>query len=357
MDGVEAQLTGERDRAAKFIYGARAARDFADGFVAVLLPVYLAAIGLGALEIGLVATLALLSSASMTLGIGLLGARLCQRTLLLAASALMVATGLAFALSSTYVVVVLVALLGTLNPSSGSASIFVPIEHAVLARATPAVDRTRMFARYGLIGAFAAAAGALVTGSPDVLVAVGVPRLGALKAMFVLYAALGLLGGLLYAQIPRLALCHSPCGPPGQSAGQSPGQSPRASNPIAESAAALGPSRAIVYKLAALFSIDAFAGGFLVQSLLALWLFNKFGLSLAAAGLFFFWSGVLAALSFPVAAWLARRIGLLNTMAFTQLPSNIAVVLAAVAPSLELAMVLLLARPFPRWMCRHARPM
>jgi len=252
----------------------------------------------------------------------------------------MVATGLAFALSSTYVVVVLVALLGTLNPSSGSVSILVPIEHAVLARATPAVDRTRMFARYGLIGAFAAAAGALVTGSPDVLVAVGVPRLGALKAMFVLYAALGLLGGLLYAQIPRLALCHSPCGPPGQS----PGQSPRASNPIAESAAALGPSRAIVYKLAALFSIDAFAGGFLVQSLLALWLFNKFGLSLAAAGLFFFWSGVLAALSYPIAAWLARRIGLINTMAFTQLPSNIALLLAAVAPSLEPALVLLLAR-------------
>ena len=355
MDGVEAQVTAERDRGAEYIYGARAARDFADGFVAVLLPVYLAAIGLGPLEIGLVATLALLASAAMTLGIGLLAARLCQRTLLMVASALMVATGLAFALSSTYAVVVLAALLGTLNPSSGSVSIFVPIEHAVLARATPAVDRTRTFARYGLIGAFAAAAGALATGSPDLLMAVGVPRLAALKAMFVLYAALGLLGGLLYAQIPRRALCHSLRGPPGQSPGQSLGQSPQASNPIAESAAA--PSRAIVYKLAALFSIDAFAGGFLVQSLLALWLFNKFGLSLASAGIFFFWSGVLAALSFPVAAWLARRIGLLNTMAFTQLPSNIAVVLAAVAPSLELAMVLLLARPFPRWMCRHARPM
>jgi len=334
----------------------------------VLLPVYLAAIGLGALEIGLVATLALLASAAMTLGIGLLAARFGQRRLLMVASALMVATGLAFALSGAYAVVVLAALLATLNPSSGNVSIFAPIEHAVLARATPAVERTRTFARYGLIGAFAAAAGALATGSPDLLMAVGVPRLAALKAMFVLYAALGLLGGLLYAQIPRRALCPSLEGSLNQSlnqsvdqsVGQPQRQSPARSlppNPIAERAGALGPSRPIICKLAALFSIDAFAGGFLVQSLLALWLFNKFGLSLASAGIFFFWSGVLAALSFPVAAWLARRIGLLNTMAFTQLPSNIAVVLAAVAPSLELAMVLLLARPFPRWMCRHARPM
>jgi MFS family permease len=158
MDGVEAQLTAEHDRAAKCIYGARAARDFADGFIAALLPVYLAQIGLGALQIGLVATLGLLGSASMTLGMGLLGARLCQRTLLMAASVLMVATGVACALSGTYLVVVLAALLGSLNSSSSSVSIFVPIDHAVLARATPAVERTRMFARYGLIGAFAAAA-------------------------------------------------------------------------------------------------------------------------------------------------------------------------------------------------------
>jgi len=240
----------------------------------------------------------------------------------------------------------------------------VPIEHAVLALTTPAVERTPMFARYGLIGAFAAAAGALVMGSPDLLVAAGMPRLGALKAMFVLYAALGLLGGLLYAQIPRRTLGHWLRGSQGHLKGhlqghllghlqgQSPRQSPsaQAPPPIGESAAPLGPSRAIVYKLAALFSIDAFAGGFLVQSLLALWLFNKFGLSLAAAGLFFFWSGALAAFSYPIAAWLARRIGLVNTMAFTHLPSNIALVLAAAAPSLELGLAgALFAAGFEAW--------
>ena len=109
-------------------------------------------------------------------------------------------------------------------------------------------------------------------------------------------------------------------------------------------AAALGPSRHIVYRLAALFSLDAFAGGFVVQSLLALWLFERFDMSLAAAGLFFFWSGVLSAFSFPVAAWLAQRIGLVNTMVFTHIPSSICLILAAVAPTLSLALALLLVR-------------
>jgi MFS family permease len=108
--------------------------------------------------------------------------------------------------------------------------------------------------------------------------------------------------------------------------------------------AALGPSRNIVYKLAALFSIDAFAGGFAVQSLVALWLFNKFGLSLTTAGVFFFWSGVFAAFSFPVAAWLSRKIGLINTMVFTHIPSSLLLVCAALAPSLNLALFFLLAR-------------
>ena len=114
---------------------------------------------------------------------------------------------------------------------------------------------------------------------------------------------------------------------------------------IAEkSASALGPSRSIVYRMAALFSIDSFAGGFAVQSLVALWLFHKFKLSLASAGLFFFWSGVLSAFSFPVAAWLSKRIGLINTMVFTHVPSSVCLILAAIAPSLEIALAFLLVR-------------
>ena len=303
------------------IYAARALRDFGDGFVAVLLPVYLTAIGLSVFEVGVVATLALLGSALMTLGIGFIGAKADQRRLLLAASALMIATGLAFACADTYAVIGLLAFVGTINPSSGTVSIFVPLEHALLSRSVPHADRTRMFARYSLVGALAAALGSLASASPDLLAKVGLSQLGALQAMFIAYALLGVGGALLYARTPA-----------------------NTARPEVMPAAALGPSRGIVFKMAALFSIDAFAGGFAVQSLIALWLFEKFGLSLTAAGLFFFWSGVLAALSFPVAAWLARRIGLVNTMVFTHIPSSLCLMLAAVVPSLDAALALLLVR-------------
>ncbi len=300
---------------------ARALRDFGDGFIVVLLPVYLTTLGMGAFEIGLVATLALLGSALMTLGIGLIGARADQRKLLMFASGVMAATGVAFACSSTYAVIMLVAFVGTINPSSGSVSIFAPLEHAVLSRSVADAERTRMFARYSLIGALAAAVGALASAGPDGLARLGLSQASALQAMFIVYAVLGVAGGLLYARLPK-------------------DKPTAAEKPVA----ALGPSRGIVYKLAALFSIDAFAGGLAVQSLVALWLFNKFGLSLSAAGIFFFWTGVLSAFSFPVAAWLSTRIGLVNTMVFTHIPSSLCLILAALSPSLELALALLLVR-------------
>nr|WP_246689109.1 MFS transporter [Mesorhizobium sp. WSM4310] len=289
--------------------------------MAVLLPVYLAMLGLGAFEIGVVATLALLGSALITLGIGFLGVRTNLRRLLIGAAALMTATGLLFASSSTTAVVMLVAFVGTINPSAGSVSIFVPLEHAVLAGLVSDKTRTRMFARYGLIGALAAAAGALASASPDLLSDFGVTRLTALRAMFVFYALLGVVGVGLYLRVPV-----------------------ETKKMEGKPAAALGQSRGIVYKMAALFSIDAFAGGFAVQSLVALWLFDKFGLSLSAAGLFFFCTGLLSAFSLPAAARLSERFGLINTMVFTHAPSSVCLILAAIVPNLQLALSLLLIR-------------
>ena len=254
------------------IYAARALRDFGDGFVAVLLPVYLSVIGLDAFGIGLAATLALLGSATMTLAIGLWGARYSQRTLLVLAALLMCATGVGFAVSSTAGLILLVAFFGTINPSAGSVSIFVPLEHALLSGAVRDADRTRMFARYSLIGAMAAAVGALGAGSPELLQAFGLAKLTALQLMFVLYAVLGLLGGALYAGLPTA----------GGAAGPSKSHT-------------LGPSKRMVYTLAGLFSIDSFAGGFAVQSIMALWLLNRFGLSVATTGAIFFWTSLLAA--------------------------------------------------------------
>lgn len=303
-----------------FLFAARALRDIGDGFVAVLLPVYLLALGFTPLGVGVIATASLLGSSLLTICVGFLGVRHDHRQLLLAGASLMIATGVAFAVVHDYALLLVIAFAGTINPSAGSVSVFVPMEHAVLTREVTERERTGMFARYSLVGAFAGATGALVAGTPDLLASVGLDRIAGIRAMFVLYALLGLLGGLLYARIPS-----RPAPDPGTSA-------------------ALGPSRHIVFKLAALFSLDAFAGGFVVQSLLALWLFERFGLSLSEAGVFFFWSGVLSALSFPVAAWLSRRIGLINTMVFTHIPSSVALMLAALAPTLPPALFFLLVR-------------
>jgi MFS family permease len=301
---------------------ARAMRDFGDSFVAVLLPLYLTRLGYGALEVGLFSTVALFGSAATTLAIGWWGARFDPRSLLLAAAALMFATGLAFVvLPNAFALVLLLAFVGTINPSSGSVSIFMPLEHTVLSRHTPDAERTRMFARYSLIGAMAGACGALAAASPDLMVRLGVSELTALKLMFAFYAVLGVAGGVAYARVPRDA-------------------TPATEKPVS----ALGPSKSIVYKLAALFSLDSFAGGFVVQSLMALWLFTKFGMSVTAAGLFFFWSGVLAAFSFPVAAWLAKRIGLVNTMVWTHIPSSLCLIAAALSPRLDVSLALLLVR-------------
>jgi MFS family permease len=301
------------------LYTARGLRGFGDGFAVILLPAYLTAIGYDTIEIGIVAAASLLGSAVLTLAVGLFAPRHDLRKLLLLAAGLMAATGLAFPAFEHIVFIAVVAFIGTINPSAGDIGVFVPLEHAMLARGVADRERTAVFARYSLIGALSAAAGALAAAIPDVLGSVGIGQIAAFRLMFLAYALLGLMGAILYRRLPRQI---------GETRHSAP----------------LGPSRAVVYRLAALFSLDAFAGGFIVQSLLALWLFQRFDLSLSAAASFFFWSSVLSAFSYPVAARLAKRIGLVNTMVFTHIPSSICLILAAFAPSLGVVMGLLLVR-------------
>lgn len=302
------------------VLAARGLRDFGDSAAAVLLPIYLTTQGFDAFRIGIVATLALLGSAMTTLVVGLIGARVDTRRLLLASAGVMVLTGMIFAVSRSFVLVAFVAFFGSINPSAGSASIFAPLEQAALAGIVPASERTRLFARYALIGSMAVAAGALASGFPDLAPARGLPRGDAISGMFVFYGVLGVACAILYARLPV------------------------ASGGPARTRTALGPSRPVVQKLAALFCIDSFAGGLAVQSLMALWLFRKFDLSLATTGAFFFWASTLTAFSLPVAGWLAARIGLVNTMVFTHIPASVFLMLAAVAPSAPLALGCLLAR-------------
>ncbi len=301
---------------------ARGLRALGDGFVAVLLPAYLLALGMGTLDVGIVSTATMFGSAFATLAVGAFGHRFGSNQLLRGAALLMVATGVGFAGFGSFWPLLVVAFVGTLNPSSGDVSVFLPLEHARLAGAARGAARTALFARYSLLGALCAAVGALAAAAPDTLVArFGIGRLDALRAMFVLYAAIGAVVWWLYARLPA---------PAADAAGEKP--------------APLGPSRGVVIRLAALFSVDAFAGGLIVNSLMSLWLLERFGFSLAQAGLFFFWTGLLGALSQLAAPRVAQRIGLLNTMVFTHIPANVCLVVAALTPQLPIVLVLLAVR-------------
>lgn len=305
---------------------ARGLRAFGDGYMAVLLPAYLLSVGLGTLEVGIVSTATMLGSALATLAVGAWGYRFAAGRLLRGAALLMAATGIGFAGLSSFWPLLVVALVGTLNPSSGDVSVFLPLEHARLASAAQGHARTALFARYSLLGALCAALGALAAAVPDWLVRhTGFGRLDALRGMFVIYAAIGLVVFWLYRNLPTHA-----------------GTGSADSLPVAP--APLGPSRRVVMRLAALFSVDAFAGGLTVNALMSLWLLERFGFSLAQAGVFFFWTGLLGAASQLAAPVVAQRIGLLNTMVFTHLPANICLVLAALAPSLPVALGLLMIR-------------
>lgn len=308
--------------AAAVLYWARGLRAFGDGFVSLLLPVYLKALGFDAFAIGLIAAATLAGSAIATIVVGFTAQRYGRRLLLVIATLLMIGTGIGFAGFERFWPLALVAFFGTLNPSAGDVSLFMPLEQAVLAEAAPARARTSAFVLYSLVGSLVGALGALAAGLPEIArFWLGLGFVDSLRWMFGLYALLGLAGYHLYRRLPA-SLDPKPetLAPP------------------------LGPSRNIVFGLAALFSLDAFGGGLIVQSLLALWLFQRFGLSLTTAGTIFFWSGLASAASYVAAGRIAARIGLVNTMVFTHLPSNLCLVAMAFAPKLWIAVALWLVR-------------
>jgi MFS family permease len=303
-----------------YVYAARAARGFGDGFAVIILPAYLTAIGFDAFRIGIIATAALLGTAVTTLAAGLIGKQYDLRNLLLITAFVMLATGVAIPTFEHFALLLPIFFVGTMNPQAGDIGMMVPLEQAVLARGATDEERTGIFSRYSLSGDLATAAGTLAAATPDALTSLGFSKIGALKAMFYLYAALGALSAILYRAL---------------SAGQREETHGRA---------ALGRSRGIVYKLTALFSLDAFAGGFAVQSLVALWLFQRFGTSLSAVSIFYFCTSILNAFSYLVAVRIAKRIGLVNTMVFTHIPSNLCLIIAAFVPTLPVVLAFLLIR-------------
>lgn len=313
------QAPGVIEGDARRILIARGLRAFGDGYVAVILPVHLAQIGYGAVAVGAISTATLLGSAALTLAIGGTAHRLMRRSALLAASGLMAATGLAFAVTESFWPLIVIAFVGTLNPTSGDVSVFLPLEHTVLAQSVPGGKRTAVFARYSFVGSIVGACGALAAGAVDWLA----PWLSArtvTDTLFLLYGGLGLATFLIYRRLS-----------PAVEAGDLP-------------TAPLGPSRRRVYGLAALFAVDSFGGGFVVNSLLATWLFQRFQIDVATTGAIFFVTGLCAAFSFFVAVPLSERFGAVNTMVFTHLPANAFLALAAFAPTIEAAFALLICR-------------
>lgn len=310
------------DPRARRVLAARALRACADGCVAVLLPAYLAQLGLGLLETGVIGTLALAGSAVATLAVGALAGRVQRRALLATGALLMAATGLGFSTLSSFWPLAVVAFVGTLNPGAGDASLLLPLEQAELAAAGEGgAAHAGLFARYSLVGSLAGALGALGAALPTWLVAhTPVSPAGALRIMFVLYAAVGMAVWRLYRGIR---------------------DAPGAARPPD---APLGRSRPVVLRLVALFCVDSFASGLVVNSMLAAWLQQRFGMPTAAAAGFFFWAGLLAAASQALAPRAARRFGLLPTMVFTHIPASLLLVAAAFCTSVPAALACLLGR-------------
>jgi predicted MFS family arabinose efflux permease len=304
------------------ILAARGVRAFADGFVALLLPVYLTRLGFGAFAIGAIVTATLFGTALLTLAVGMVANRHSRRRLLLAAALLMAASGAGFATVTAFWPLLVIAFVGTINPTSGDAGVFLPLEQTVLAQAVAPERRTALFARYSLVGSIAGALGVLAASAPDYAALwLGWTHIAAMQAMFALYGILGLLTLFFYKPL-------SPAVEPAQQAPPAP----------------LRQSKGLVLGLAALFGMDSFGTGFFVQSLLALWLYRTFALSVTTTAAILFWSGLFSAASYLVAVPIARRIGLVNTMVFTHLPSNIFVMMIPFAPNLATAIGLLLAR-------------
>ena len=301
---------------------ARALRAFGDGYVSLLLPLYLLELGYAPLEVGVIATATLIGSGIVTLGVGLHAHRFHYRTLLIGSTVVLALTGLGFASVASFWPLLVIAFVGTLNPSSGDVSLFLPLEHAVLSRVVSDKERTHAFARYSLAGSLGAAVGALAIGVPAWLQhASGISTLASMRAMFLLYAIAAVPMALVYRGLPRAL---------GGTAQQAP--------------APLTRSKGRIYTLAALFCVDSFAGGLVVQSMLALWLFQHYDLSPVQAGGIFFWTGILSAISFLVAVRIAKRIGLVNTMVFTHIPSSLALIAIPFVDSLAAVLVLLFIR-------------
>jgi MFS family permease len=315
------------DRDARFLFATRGLRMFGYGFVSVVLVLYLAAIGLPDTQIGLLLTLTLLGDAAISLWLTTHADRVGRRRVLLVGSLLMVGAGLGFAASTSFVVLIVAATIGVISPSGNEVGPFLAVEQAALSQTLPDSRRTSVFAWFNLTGSFATAFGALGGGSlATVLISAGRSPADAYRGVIFGYVVVAAVLALLFSRVSAAV------------------ESPAAPDVSVARRLGLHRSQRTVARLSALFALDAFGGGFVVQSLIAYWFHLRFGADPGVIGAALFGANLLAGISALAAARIAARIGLIRTMVFTHLPSNVLMILVPLMPTLPLAVVVLLAR-------------
>jgi MFS family permease len=294
----------------------RVTRLFAYGALSVVLVFYLTSLGLTTSQTGLLLTLTLAGDTAVSLWLTTRADRIGRRRTLIIGAVLMAAAGLAFAGTRSLPFLIVAATVGVISPSGNEVGPFLPIEQAALAQVVPDQTRTAVFAWYTLAGSLATALGSLGGGIVS-------QQLGSYRVVVMVYAALGLLLAVLFARVSPAVEVRSPA---------------------VTSSWGIGRSRHVVLELSALFALDSFAGGFVVQSFAAYWFYLRFAVNPAALGAIFFGANLLAGASALLASRLATRFGLVRTMVFTHLPSNILLILVPLMPNLPLAVLVLFAR-------------
>ena len=309
----------------RLLFLTRCIRLFAYGSLSVVLVFYLTSLGFTTSQTGLLLTLTLAGDTVVSLFLTTRADRIGRRLMLIVGAVLMAAAGLTFAFTSNFLFLLIAGTIGVISPSGNEVGPFLPIEQAALSHVVPSQTRTAVFAWYTLAGSLATAAGSLGGGIlSDLLQKSTTTPLGSYRAIVLLYAALGVLLALLFARL-----------------------SPAAEVSVSGERSAflgLGRSRNVVLRLSGLFALDSFAGGFVVQSFAAYWFYLRFGVNPATLGAIFFGANVLAGCSALLASRLASRFGLIRTMVFTHLPSNILLILVPLMPTLPLAILVLLVR-------------
>ena len=310
------------------LFATRLIRMFCYGFLSVILALYLADAGLSESQIGLLFTLTLVGDAGISLWLTTSADRFGRKRTLLIGALLMAGAGIVFLLTKDIIVLMAAAIIGVISPSGNEIGPFLPVEQAGLSQIIPNDKRTNIFAWYNLVGSFATATGALSGGwLAQILQSQGMSAGAAYRVVLMGYAAGGFLLTLLFLWLtPEVEI---------------PAKEKVRSTPTF---LGLHKSRNVVLKLSALFALDAFAGGFVVQSMVAYWFHVKYGVDSGVLGSIFFGANVLAGISALLAVSIAKKIGLLNTMVLTHVPSNILLMLVPLMPNLPLAILVLLLR-------------